>query len=80
MKLSDAEVAARLIAAPDHDVCVLRIEDGDYGCEEPRDPPLLWLLVQRANGEQIFREVPEPLVNALGLAEGCTCRLEDIHA
>lgn len=80
MKLSNEEVIARLTAAPEHDVCVLRIEDGDYGCEEPQDPPLLWLLVQRANGDQISREVPEPRVNALGLSEGCTCRLEDLHA
>lgn len=39
MKLSKAAVAARLTAAPEDDVCVLRIEDGDFGCEEPRDPP-----------------------------------------
>ena len=78
MKLTDAEVAARLAAAPDHDVCVLRIEDGDYGCAEPKDPPLLWLLVQRADGEKLCREIPEPVVDALGLTEGCTCRLEDL--
>ena len=78
MKLTAAEVAGRLAAAPDHDVCVLRIEDGDYGCEEPKDPPLLWLLVQRADGEKLCREIPEPVVDALGLTEGCTCRLEDL--
>jgi hypothetical protein len=80
MRLSNEEVAARLAAAPEHDVCVLRIEDGDYGCEEPKDPPLLWLMVQRANGDKLSREVPEPRVEALGLTEGCTCRLEDLHA
>jgi len=80
MKLTDKEVAARLAAATEHDVCVLRIEDGDYGCEEPQDPPLLWLLVQRINGDKIPREVPEPRVAALGLTEGCTCRLDDLHA
>ncbi|MDO4316210.1 MAG: hypothetical protein Q4C45_10565 [Oscillospiraceae bacterium] len=80
MKLSNEEVAARLAAAPDHDVCVLRIEDGDFGCEEPKDPPLLWLLVQTADGARRSRELPEPRVEALGLTEGCTCRLEDLHA
>jgi hypothetical protein len=80
MRLSDEEVAARLAAAPEHDVCVLRIEDGDFGCEEPKDPPLLWLMVQRANGDKLSREVPEPRVEALGLTEGCTCKLEDLHA
>jgi hypothetical protein len=80
MRLTDEEVAARLAAAPEHDVCVLRIEDGDYGCEEPKDPPLLWLMVQRANGDKLSREVPAPRVEALGLTEGCTCRLEALHA
>ena len=79
MRLTDAEVAARLAAAPGDDVCVLRIEDGDYGCEEPKDPPQLWLLVQRADGAKLSRELPEPRAEALGLAEGCTCRLEDLH-
>jgi hypothetical protein len=80
MRLSNEEVAARLAAAPEHDVCVLRIEDGDFGCEEPKDPPLLWLMVQRANGDKLSRELPEPRVEALGLTEGCTCRMEDLHA
>jgi hypothetical protein len=80
MRLSNEEVAARLAAAPEHDVCVLRIEDGDFGCEEPKDPPLLWLMVQRANGDKLSREIPEPRVEALGLTEGCTCKLEDLHA
>lgn len=80
MKLSDGEVAARLAAAPEHDVCILRIEDGDFGCEEPKDPPLLWLLVQTADGAKHSRELPEPRAEALGLTEGGTCRLEDLHA
>lgn len=79
MKLSKEDVAARLAAAPAHNVCVLRIEDGDFGCEEPRAPPLLWLLVQTADGRQFSRELPEPRVEALGLTEGCTCRLEDLR-
>lgn len=80
MKLSKEAVAARLAAAPEDDVCVLRIEDGDFGCEEPKDPPLLWLLVQTADGRQFSREIPELRVEALGLREGGTCRLEDLHA
>lgn len=52
MKLSKEEIAARLSGALGDDVCVLRIEDGDFGCEEPKDPPLLWLLVQTADGKQ----------------------------
>ena len=31
MRLTDEEVAARIAAVPEHDVCVLRIEDGDFG-------------------------------------------------
>lgn len=80
MRLSDEEAAARIAAAPGHDVCVLRIEDGDFGCEEPKDPPLLWLLVQAADGTKYSRELPEPRVETLGLEEGGTCRLEDLHA
>lgn len=66
-------------AAPGCDVCVLRIEDGDYGCEEPRDPPLLWLLVQSADGRQFSLEIPEPRAEALALSEGCACRLSDLQ-
>ena len=36
MKLTQAEAAARIAAAAGHDVCVLRIEEGDFGCEEHR--------------------------------------------
>ena len=53
MRLTDAEVAARLAAAPEHDVCVLRIEDGDFGCEEHREPAPLWLLCQTADGQKL---------------------------
>ena len=79
MKLTDQEVAARLAAHPEHDVCVLRIEDGDYGCEEIPDPPRLWLLVQAADGRKFSLELPEPRVTALGLTEGYTCRLCDLR-
>ena len=30
MKLNHEEIAARLAASPEHDVCVLRIEEGDF--------------------------------------------------
>lgn len=79
MRLSDEEAAARIAAAPGCDACVLRIEDGDFGCEEPKDPPLLWLLVQTADGNRRSLELPEPRVEALGLTEGRACRFEDLH-
>lgn len=79
MRLTDAEVAARIAAAPGHDVCVLRIEEGDSGCEEHRDPTPLWLLCQRADGAKFSLDIPETQVDTLGLTEGCTCREEDLH-
>ena len=75
MKLTDQEVAARLAAHPEHDVCVLRIENGDYGCEEIPDPPRLWLLVQAADGQKFSMELPEPRVAAMALADGDACCL-----
>lgn len=80
MKLSNEEAAARIAAAPGHDVCVLRIEDGDFGCEEHREPAPLWLLCQTAEGVRFSLDIPETRVAALGLTEGCTCRREDLHA
>lgn len=80
MKLSNEEAAARIAAAPGHNACVLRIEDGDFGCEERREPAPLWLLVQSADGTRFSLDIPETRVEALGLTEGCTCRLEDLHA
>lgn len=62
---------------PDCDAAVLRIEEADYGCEEPKDPPGLWLLLLTRQGE-IAREVPEPLVERLNLTEGSLCRLADL--
>ena len=79
MKLTEAEAAARIAAAPGHNVCVLRIEEGDFGCEERRDPAPLWLLCQRSDGVRFSLDIPEPRVEALGLTEGCTCREEDLH-
>ena len=80
MRLTDAEVAARIAAAPGHNVCVLRIEEGDFGCEERRDPAPLWLLCQRSDGVRFSLDIPETRVEALGLTEGCTCREEDLYA
>ena len=80
MRMTEEEAAARIAAAPGDDACVLRIEDGDFGCEEHREPPMLWVLVQDAAGNQTSRDLPEPRAAALGLAEGGTCRLEDLHA
>lgn len=79
MKLTDQEVAARLAAHPEHDVCVLRIENGDYGCEEIPDPPRLWLLVQAADGQKFSLELPEPHVAAMELVEGDTCCLGELR-
>ena len=80
MRLTDKEVSARIAAAPGHDVCVLRIEDGDFGCEERREPAPLWLLCQRADGVRFSLDIPQTRVEALGLTEGCTCREEDLRA
>ena len=80
MKLTQAEAAARIAAAAGHDVCVLRIEEGDFGCEERREPAPLWLLCQRADGVRFSLDIPQTRVDALGLIEGCTCREEDLRA
>jgi hypothetical protein len=61
------------------DACVLRIGEGDYGCEEPpRDPPV-WLLVLTREGEKLSRELPESRLRELELKEGALCRLADLH-
>ena len=64
MRLTDEEVAARIAAVPEHDVCVLRIEDGDFGCEEHREPAPLWLLCQTADGQKFSLDIPETRVVA----------------
>ena len=79
MRLTEQEAAARIAAAPDHDVCVLVIGEGDYGCEEHREPSPLWLFCQRADGSRFSLDVPEARVEALGLTEGCTCREEALR-
>ena len=80
MKLTNEEIAARIAAVPGADVCVLRIEEGDFGCEEHREPAPLWLLVQTADGTRYSRDIPAPRVDALGLTEGAVCQLEELHA
>ena len=79
MRLTVQEAAARIAAASGHDLCVLRIEEGDFGCEEHREPAPLWLLCQRTDGTRFSLDIPETRVDALGLTEGCTCREEDLH-
>lgn len=79
MKLTAEEVAARIAAAPGADACVLRIEEGDFGCEEHREPAPLWLLVQTAGGTRYSRDIPAPRVETLGLTEGGVCRLDDLR-
>ena len=39
MKLSHEEIAARLAASPEHDVCVLRIEEGISGAKSTGTRP-----------------------------------------
>ena len=80
MKLTEAEAAARIAAAPGHNVCVLRIEEGDFGCEERRDPAPLWLLCQRSDGVRFSLDIPETRVEALGLTDGRTCREAALYA
>lgn len=70
----------RLRADEACDAAVLRIEDGDYGCEEPRDPPMVWLLLLLPDGNRLSREIPEPLLDALALTEGSLCRLADLQS
>ena len=73
MKLTEAEAAARIAAAPGHNVCVLRIEEGDFGCEERRDPAPLWLLCQRSDGVRFSLDIPETRVEALEIGRA-SCR------
>ena len=79
MKLTEAEAAARIAAAPGRGGVVLRSGGGDVGCEEHREPAPLWLLCQRADGVRFSLDIPETRVEALGLTEGGTCREEDLH-
>lgn len=80
MKRSD-RLLARLQADETADAAVLCIGEADYGCEEhPEDaPPLVWLLLLNKNGEELSREIPESLLDALHLSEGSFCRLSDLR-
>ena len=68
----------QLHSYPGYDAAVLRIEDADFGCEEPKDPPDLWLLLLTEQGE-FSREVPEKLVERLHLTIGSLCCLADLN-
>lgn len=74
--LTREDATARLATAPDADVCILRIEDADFGCEECRAVPLVWVQVLRRDGELLSMEVPESALT--GLAIGSVCRLADL--
>lgn len=71
------EAATSLTAAPDADACILRIEDADYGCEECRAVPLVWVQVLRRDGELQSMEVPESAL--AGLSVGSVCRLAELR-
>ncbi len=71
------EALARLVAAPESDICILRIEDADYGCEECRDAAMVWVQVVRRDGELLSMEIPESVL--AGLKIGSVCRLSDLR-
>ena len=76
--MTDA-LLTRLLASPEYDAAIVRIAEGDFGCEE-RETPMLWLLFLLRDGSQLSRELPESLVARLGLAEGSLCRLSDLFS
>ena len=69
----------RLLASPEYDAAIVRIAEGDFGCEE-REIPMLWLLFLLRDGSQLSRELPEDLVNKLALTEGSLCRISDLFS
>ena len=71
------DLLAQLQASPEYDTAILRIAEGDFGCEE-RESPMLWLLFLSRDGTQFSRELPEELVIRAGLTEGSLCRLSDL--
>ena len=77
--MNNIDLLSRLTASPEYDAAVLRIAEGDFGCEE-REEPLLWLLLLLRDGTQISREIPEPLAENLHLTEGSLCRLTDLSS
>jgi len=76
--MDKAVLLEQLRSYPDYDAAVLRIEDADFGCEEPKDSPDLWLLLLTEQGE-FSREIPEKLVERLHLTIGSLCRLSDLE-
>ena len=72
------ELLRRLTASPEYDAAVLRVAEGDFGCEE-REEPMLFVQLLLRNGTMLSREFPESLVDNLRLAEGCLCRLQDLN-
>ncbi|MBU5627601.1 hypothetical protein KQI82_11840 [Oscillibacter sp. MSJ-2] len=63
----------------DLDAVVMQIGEADYGCEErpEGEPDRVFLRILTHRG-QVCREVPEPLLERLGLEEGTAFRLKDL--
>ena len=51
---------SRLQSSAEYDAAILRIAEGDFGCEE-RETPMLWILFLLRDGTRFSREIPEPL-------------------
>lgn len=77
--MNNLELLTRLQASPEYDAAILRIAEGDFGCEE-RETPMLWILFLLQDGSQTSQELPESLMDRLGLTEGSLCRLSDLSA
>ena len=71
------DLLKQLQMSPEYDAAILRIAEGDFGCEE-RESPMLWVLFLARDGTQFSREFPEDLVIRAGLTEGSLCRLSDL--
>ncbi|QNL45124.1 hypothetical protein H8790_03570 [Oscillibacter hominis] len=63
----------------DLDAVVMQIGEADYGCEErpEEEERRVFLRILTRRG-QVCREVPEPLLERLGLEEGTAFRLKDL--
>lgn len=75
--LTREQAIARLVAKPEADACILRIEDADYGCEECRDLPLVWVQVLHREKGLLSMEVPQAALT--GMTVGSTCRMCDLR-
>lgn len=71
----------RLRGKPQFDAAVLQMGEADYGCEELPDdaPERVWLLLLLPDGTERSLECPGPVVDRLGLAEGCLCHLAELN-